>query len=92
MDKPIKIIYKVKNNNGKAQYYIYIYIGNPPTKIMKILEKIREITLYDALLYLSSKEIQDLTDYYGIKWYEYLFNKHHISSAFKTIADSSVYL
>ena len=85
MNEPIKIIYKVKNNNEKPQYYIYIYIGNVPDVISKILGKIKEASLYDTLNMLTKNEFKELDNYYGEKWYGFFFNKHHINNTCKYI-------
>jgi hypothetical protein len=89
MNEPIKIIYKVKNNNEKPQYYIYIYIGDIPESIMKILNKIRELSFYESLVSLTKNELQDLENFYGNKWYSYFFNKHHLNSSYKNILSNS---
>lgn len=78
MNDPIKIIYKAKNNNAKAQYYIYIYVGNVPQNVSKILDKIKNASLADTLQMLTRNEITDITTYYGDKWYTFFFNKYHI--------------
>lgn len=85
MSEPIKVIFKVKNDNAKPQYYIYIYVGHVPEYIMKILDKIRELSLYDTLNVLSKTDIKELEIFYGAFWYTYFFNKHHISSTRKNI-------
>ena len=42
MEDPVKIIYKVKNNNRKNQYHIYIFLGNlVDSSIQKIIKKIQ---------------------------------------------------
>jgi len=78
MSDPIKIIYKVKNNNAKHQYYIYIYIGLVPDNIMKILEKIRELSLYNSFLIMTLNDMRELDKFYGTRWYTLFFNKYHI--------------
>ena len=85
MNEPIKIIYKVKNNNAKSQYYIYIYVGIVPENIMKILTKIQDLSLDDTLNTLTKTEIKDIEAFYGEKWYTFFFNKHHITMTMHNI-------
>lgn len=85
MNNPIKIIYKVKNNNGKHQYYNYIYIGKIPNNISKILDKIKDLSIQDTLLTLTQNERKEIEKYYGANWFKFFFNKHHILSSFKNI-------
>ena len=85
MNDPIKIIYKAKNNNAKSQYYIYVYVGSVPDNVMKVLEKIKDLSLYDTLTVLSKNDIKDLETFYGDKWYTYFFNKHHIAQIVNNI-------
>lgn len=85
MNNPIKIIYKAKNDNGKPQYYVYVYVGKIPDNIFKILEKMRELSLYDTLMSLQTGDIDDIVRFYGDKWFTYFFNKHHISKTFNDI-------
>ena len=89
MEDPIKIIYKVKNNNRKNQYHIYIFLGNlVNSSIQKILKKIKDLNLFDSLISLNEKEIIELETIYGIKWYSYFFVHHHIDFSFDTIRKS----
>lgn len=85
MNEPIKIIYKVKNNNAKSQYYIYIYVGIVPENIMKILTKIQDISLEDTLNTITKTEVKDIEAFYGEKWYTFFFNKHHITMTMHNI-------
>ena len=85
MSEPIKVIYKVKNDNGKYQYYIYVYIGSIPDNIMKILEKIKNTTFYDSLMTMTLNDMRDITTFYGIRWYTFFFNKYHIRHTIDTI-------
>ena len=46
MEDPVKLIYKVKNNNRKNQYHIYIFLGNlVEPNIQKIMEPFFKSTL-----------------------------------------------
>ena len=80
MDEPIKLIYKYKNNNGKQQYNIYIFIGKLiDKKVVDILEKIKNLNLYDTLIQLNDIEIKILEKIYKEYWYEKFFNNYHIN-------------
>ena len=79
MKDPIKIIHKMKNNNRRVQYKVYVYIGPlVPNKIMKILESISEKDLYVTFNTLSKDEYEQLETMYGEFWYEKFFISHHI--------------
>ena len=79
MKDPIKIIHKMKNNNRRVQYKVYVYIGPlVPNKIMKILESISEKDLYVTFNTLSKDEYAQLETMYGEFWYEKFFISHHI--------------
>jgi hypothetical protein len=89
MEDPIKIIYKVKNNNRKNQYHIYIFLGNlVDSTIQKILKKFKDLNLFETLTNLNEKERDELEKKYGIKWYTYFFVHHHIDFTFDTIRKS----
>ena len=80
MKNPIKIIHKFKNNNRRAQYQIYIFVGSLIDKeIMDVLELIKEKDFYNTLIYLS-KKYKLIADYYGDEWYNYFFSSYHINS------------
>ena len=81
MKNPIKIIHKYKNNNRRIQYKIYIFVGpSVDENIMKILNSIKNKDFVSTLLYLSNKQIKEITDYYGEKWYEFFFTSYHINN------------
>lgn len=89
MEDPIKIIYKVKNNNRKNQYHIYIFLGNlVDSTIQKILKKFKDLNLFDTLISLNEKEIKELETKYGQKWYNFFFVHHHVDFTFDTIRKS----
>jgi len=79
MDDPVKIIFKCKNNNRRVQYYMYIFVGNAPKNIMKILKKIQDKQLYESLLTLSNEDIDKLEKFYGEFWYNKFFNTYHVN-------------
>ncbi|AVL93900.1 putative early transcription factor large subunit [Megavirus vitis] len=81
MDDPIKIIHKYKNNNGRVQYHINIFIGDiVDDNCMRILNKIKNLDLYSSLTSLDSREIDILEKNYGNYWYEKFFNSYHINN------------
>ena len=78
MNDPIKLIYKYKNLNKRIQYQLFIFLGfNISNEIKLILEKIKNLNFYDALMELSVKEYEKLQNYYGDLWFKnfYTFNK-----------------
>lgn len=79
MDDPIKIILKYKNNNGRIQYHIYVFVGNVPNNVMSILKKIQDKSLIDTLSEISDTEYKTLVKHYGDKWYTKFFNTYHIN-------------
>jgi len=86
--KPFKIIYKYRNANRKFQYFYYIFLGNIPTSIKRIISKIIDLSLIDTLLELSPDEIILLEKYYDIYWYENLFLIDHVNK-FKKMFNSN---
>ena len=89
MEDPIKIIYKVKNNNHKNQYHIYIFLGNiVSSNIQKIIKKFKDLNLFETLIELNEKEIKELENKYGEKWYSFFFIHHHIDFMFDSIRKS----
>ena len=79
MDDPIKIIHKFKNNNGRVQYHMHIFVGSiVDESYISIFNKIKDATLISTLTLLTQKEIKTLTSKYGDYWYEFFFNNHHI--------------
>ena len=58
MNDPIKVIWKYKNNNRRQQYLIYIFLGEVPANIMKILKKIENLNFYDTLFDCEIHEIR----------------------------------
>ncbi|QKF93820.1 putative very early transcription factor VETF [Fadolivirus algeromassiliense] len=85
MDDPIKIIYKYKNNNRRVQYNMYVFIGDIPNNIYKILKKIQDKQLYESLILLTKEELTSISKYYGDKWYNKFFNTYHINSTIEQI-------
>jgi len=80
MKNPIKIIHKIKNNNKRIQYNIYIYIGELiDESLLTILKYIEDKDLLTTFTILSIKELKQLETYYGEKWYEFFFTSYHIN-------------
>ena len=89
MEDPVKLIYKVKNNNRKNQYHIYIFLGNlVEPNIQKILKKIKDLNLFDTLITLNEKELKELESIYGELWFSHFFIHHHIDFTFDNIRKS----
>lgn len=91
MNDPIKIIWKYKNSNRRIQYNVYIFIGDIISKqIMKILDKITELNLYDTLITLDKSEHTLMEEMYGQYWYTKFFNKYHIDYTISLIRESTI--
>ena len=91
MNDPVKLIYKYKNINKRSQYQLFIYVGYLlDDSIKKILLKIKKLNFYDTLIELSMKEIDQLSNVYGIKWYTYFFLVDHLELSFNLIQKSSL--
>ena len=79
MKDPIKIIHKIKNNNRRVHYKVYIYIGPlVSNKVIKILESFTDKDLYTTLNTLSKENFSLLEETYGEYWYEKFFISYHI--------------
>lgn len=89
MDDPIKIIWRYKNNHRRLQYHIYIFVGNVPADILKILEKVSELNLYNTLISLTKGELRRIGEFYGNNWYRKLFNMYHINYIISLIKEST---
>ncbi len=86
MEDPIKIIHKYKNNNGRIQYHVYIFLGDiVDENCMKVLKKIKDMDFYTALTSLEEKERDILIKNYGEYWYEKFFNSYHINNIKETV-------
>lgn len=85
MDDPIKVIFKFKNNNRRIQYHTYIFVGNAPKNVLKILEEIEDKSLYDSFLHLTPNDNKKLSDQYGEYWYKKIFNTYHINNTIYVI-------
>jgi hypothetical protein len=90
MRDPIKIIWKYKNKNRKQQYQVYIFVGNVKKNILEILDKIKDLSLYNTLIKLSKQEYQTLEEMYGEKWYIKFFNSFHTISTINLIKETQI--
>ncbi|ATZ80744.1 early transcription factor large subunit [Bodo saltans virus] len=91
MNDPIKIVWKYKNKNRRVQYSTYIFVGNMvPKDIMKILTEITDLNFYDTISTISKNDYKKMEDYYGIKWYEFFFNRYHIDNSIDMIKESKI--
>jgi hypothetical protein len=88
MDDPIKIIFKFKNNNRRIQHHVYVFIGDVSSKILSILNNIKDKTFYDSLLSLDKSDYAKLEKTYGNFWYKKFFNTYHINHSVNLIRNS----
>uniref|UniRef100_A0A6C0H7V8 Uncharacterized protein n=1 Tax=viral metagenome TaxID=1070528 RepID=A0A6C0H7V8_9ZZZZ len=79
MKDPIKVIHKIKNNNRKIIYKVYIFVGPFIDEIiLNTLNKIRELDFITTLIELEKNNYLLLENYYGKFWYKYFFLSYHI--------------
>jgi len=90
MDDPLKIIHKYKNNNRRTQYNVNIFIGLIDNVTMKILNKIKDINLYEALTTLSQSEYTNIKKKYGEYWYTKFYVTQHINLSINLIKETPV--
>ena len=84
MRNPYKIIHKFKNNNGRIQYMIYIFVGPLVDEtLLKVFKNISNKDFYNTLINLSKANFKLLEDTYGEKWYNYFFTLEHIGYSIK---------
>ncbi len=89
-NQPIKIIWKYKNNNKRIQYNVNIFVGSVPKEINKVLDIIKEYTLYETFAKLSKQDYNILEKYYGNFWYRFFFNTYHINNIIQNIRDNRI--
>jgi hypothetical protein len=90
MKDPIKIIHKIKNNNRKIIYKVYIFIGPlVSNKIKKILESITDLDFFTTLNEIKKADYIELEKYYGEFWYEYFFLSYHLENQKLNIDNSN---
>tara|TARA_B100000886_G_scaffold166672_1_gene113889 strand:- start:1046 stop:6577 length:5532 start_codon:yes stop_codon:yes gene_type:complete len=86
MDDPVKLIYKYKNLNNRIQYELFIFVGFYVDEgIKKILNKIKDLNFYDALIELTLDEINKLKNIYGEKWFLKFYILDHLELTFNLI-------
>lgn len=90
MNDPLKIIWKYKNKNRRVQNNIYIYIGNFYPELDKILNKIKDLSLYDTLITLSIDEYNKIKNIYGNNWIYKFFVSQHIKYTLNNIENSKL--
>ena len=78
--EPIKLIYQYKNANRKTQYEIYVYVGVLGKRVKNILEKIKDMNIYDTIVSVTPEEEKKLVKIFGEYWVIKFFNKYHISA------------
>jgi hypothetical protein len=78
--EPIKIIYQYRNNNKKIEYEIFIFIGIIGARYKTILERIKDLDIYNTLKEITIEEEKKLSRIFGEFWITKFFNKYHISS------------
>ncbi len=92
MKNPYKIIHKFKNNNGRIQYQIYIFIGPlVPPEILKVLNTFEKKDFYNTLVSLKKKNLKLLEEYYGEKWYNHFFIMDHLTNSIRKINSNNSY-
>jgi len=90
MKNPIKIIHKFKNNNLRTQYKVFIFVGSLlDENIMKILRIIENKDFITSLNILTDKQIKEMVNFYGDKWYEKFFTSYHINSQILLLKNSN---
>ncbi len=89
MDKPVKVIFKYKNNNKKVQYNLYIFIGNLISEeVEKILLFIKKLNFYETITKISKSELLLLEKSYGEYWYDTFFISYHLNASIKEILNN----
>jgi hypothetical protein len=88
--EPFKIIWKWKNNNQKTQYVVNIFVGNVSDEINAILQKIKNKSLFDALISTSIKDLKLMVSTYGEKWFQFFYNTHHIKHTIDDILTNQI--
>ena len=59
--KPFKIIHKYKNNYGRNQYLMYIFIGSLLSEeMMSILNKIKKLNIIETLNKITRQDLKIL--------------------------------
>jgi len=77
--EPIKLIYQYRNNNRKIEYEIFVYVGLIGIRYKSILERIKDLDIYNTLKEITLDEERKLSRIFGEFWIAKFFNKYHIS-------------
>jgi hypothetical protein len=85
MNDPIKLIFKYKNDNRRTHYNIYVFIGEVPKKVNKILLDIQQLNLHECFVQLTKDNMEILDEFYGEFWYKKFFNTYHINNIINEI-------
>lgn len=90
MGNPVKIIFKYKNDKKRIQYLKYIFVGKLNyVKCKDILEKIKNLNLFDALTSLSQEEFDKIISLYGDDWFKHFYLDKHILWSLELLEKSS---
>lgn len=93
MNDPMKIIHKYKNNNGRIQYHIHIFLGDiVDDNCMKILHKIQNLDFYSSLTSIDVRDREIIVKNYGEYWYENFFNSYHINATKENVLKTPIKL
>jgi len=77
--EPVKVCYQYKNIRQETKCIFLIFIGkNIDKRVKKILDKIKDDSLIDALVHLKNNENELLIEYYKDTWYTLFYPKTHI--------------
>lgn len=83
------MIYQYRNNNRKIEYDIFIYVGIIGARYKSILERIKDLDIYNTLKEITIEEERKLSRIFGEFWITKFFNKYHISSFINKIESNS---
>ncbi len=88
MDDPIKIIFRYKNNSRRVQHHIYIFIGEVPSAVRSVLNKITDLSLYETWSQISKPDLSKLEKHYGEEWWKKFFNTYHLNFTISSIRNT----
>lgn len=81
-DGPIKVVYKYRNSVGHNIYKVLVFLRPREVNnksLIRVLERIKDLSLVETLTSLTTKEAKLLVDHWGYQWHMYLFTHYHIS-------------
>ena len=79
LSQPLIMNQMYKNINRQRQYICWCVVGPTPNKIRKILEKIRILTVTQALKKLDKKEKTEMVERWGSTWWRYFWGREHLT-------------